>query len=65
MLEIPEVQGQYIPFHILGDEVNRWSILFEAVIWRWLIQGTIQPVLAVIVGLIGCPLVSLGVMTCK
>ena len=51
--------------YVVGDEVNRWSILFEAVIWRWLIQGTIQPVLAVIVGLIGCPLVSLGVIMCK
>ena len=50
---------------IVGDEVNRWSILLEAVVWRWLIQGIIQPVLAVIVGFIGCPLVSLGIMICK
>ena len=48
-----------------GEGVNKWLILFEALVYRWLIQGTIQPVAAVIYGLIGCPLMSLAIIVCK
>ncbi|XP_076073157.1 uncharacterized protein LOC143044850 isoform X3 [Mytilus galloprovincialis] len=43
------------------DDSNKIGILFEAIIWRLLIQGCIQPVTAVLVGSIGCPLSSLGI----
>lgn len=37
---------------------NRYCILLEALIWNILIQGCIQPVAAILVASILCPLVS-------
>ncbi|XP_045212309.2 uncharacterized protein LOC123563530 [Mercenaria mercenaria] len=41
---------------------NRFSILCEAFIWRFLIQGTIQPVAASLFGFVACPLASFGII---
>lgn len=37
---------------------NRYCILLEAIIWNILIQGCIQPIVAIFVASIVCPLVS-------
>lgn len=37
---------------------NRYCILLEALIWNILIQGCIQPIAALLVASILCPLVS-------
>lgn len=37
-------------------KLNRWCVLFEAVIWRILILGILQPLAALVVALIVCPL---------
>ncbi|XP_062594006.1 uncharacterized protein LOC134255480 isoform X1 [Saccostrea cucullata] len=40
---------------------NKFSILFEAIIYRILIMGCIQPVAALLTGSLFCPLAALGV----
>ncbi|XP_005097291.1 uncharacterized protein LOC101859401 [Aplysia californica] len=42
-------------------EKNRWFILFEAVIWNLLLQGCVQPLSALLVGVVACPVASLAV----
>ncbi|KAK3091951.1 hypothetical protein FSP39_023952 [Pinctada imbricata] len=42
------------------EDSNKISILFEALIWRILIQGCIQPIAAMLTGCIVCPLGALG-----
>ncbi|KAL4240910.1 hypothetical protein ACF0H5_001692 [Mactra antiquata] len=42
-------------------EENKFSILCEALIWRFLLLGTIQPVAASLFGFVACPLAALGI----
>ncbi|KAL3877445.1 hypothetical protein ACJMK2_035151 [Sinanodonta woodiana] len=48
-------------FDCPDDNSNKVGILFEALVWRLLIQGCMQPLAALMVGCIGCPLAALGV----
>ncbi|KAH9503994.1 hypothetical protein Btru_067508 [Bulinus truncatus] len=43
------------------SEKNRISILMEAVVWNILLQGCIQPVSAVMVGAVLCPVASFSI----
>lgn len=45
-----------------NDERNKYCILLEALVWDIFIQGIIQPLIAVIIGSIVCPLISLSVL---
>lgn len=45
-----------------NDERNKYCILLEAVGWDILLQGIIQPIIAVIVASIICPLISFSVL---
>ncbi|CAG5132948.1 unnamed protein product, partial [Candidula unifasciata] len=42
-------------------EKNKFFILFEAVIWNMLLQGCLQPLLAILIGAVACPLASSAV----
>ncbi|XP_068087135.1 uncharacterized protein [Anabrus simplex] len=42
---------------------NRLLIILEAIIWNIALQGCIQPVLALFVALVVCPLISITVLT--
>lgn len=44
---------------------NRFSIVFEATIYRMLIMGLLQPIAALITGSLLCPMAALGVSVCK
>lgn len=44
---------------------NRIGILWEALIWNMIIQGLIQPILAIFVAVFICPLASAAVGLCK
>lgn len=41
------------------DKLNRWFVLFEVVIWRIAVLGLLQPLAALIIALVLCPLASL------
>ncbi|XP_017770930.1 PREDICTED: uncharacterized protein LOC108558515 isoform X2 [Nicrophorus vespilloides] len=42
---------------------NRFFVLFEAVIWNIGLQGCVQPILALLVAFIVCPIISLIILT--
>lgn len=45
-----------------NDERNKYCILMEALVWDILIQGIIQPLIAVFIASIVCPAISLSVL---
>lgn len=45
-----------------NDERNRYCVFLEAIGWDILIQGVIQPILAIIVAAIICPLISASIL---
>uniref|UniRef100_A0A8W8HZT2 Uncharacterized protein n=1 Tax=Magallana gigas TaxID=29159 RepID=A0A8W8HZT2_MAGGI len=61
-------------FHLVGVLIfdfdspadnNKFSIVFEATIYRMLIMGLLQPIAALISGSLLCPMAALGVSVCK
>jgi hypothetical protein len=45
-----------------NDERNKYCILMEALVWDILIQGVLQPLIAVFIASIVCPVISLSVL---
>lgn len=45
-----------------NDERNKYCIFLEALVWDILIQGIIQPLIAVFIASIVCPAISLSVL---
>lgn len=44
---------------------NKYLVFLEAIVWNILIQGCIQPIAALIVGVIICPIISLAILAGK
>jgi len=42
---------------------NRWFVVLEALIWNIALQGLVQPIVALIVALIICPLISVSILS--
>lgn len=47
------------------DDRNKYCIFLEAFVWDIVIQGIIQPVLAMLVAAIICPIISFAVLLCE
>lgn len=45
-----------------NDERNKYCILLEALVWDILLQGIIQPIIAVVIASVVCPLISFSVL---
>lgn len=41
---------------------NKYLVILEAIVWNIIIQGCIQPIAALIVGVIICPFISLVIL---
>lgn len=48
-----------------NDERNKYCIFLEALGWDILLQGIIQPLIAVFIATIICPLISFFVLICE
>ncbi|KAH1016914.1 hypothetical protein HUJ04_008066 [Dendroctonus ponderosae] len=44
-------------------QINRFSILFEALLWRLAVQGCIQPIAAIFIAVFVCPVIAVAILT--
>lgn len=44
---------------------NRYLVVIEALVWNIAIQGCLQPIVAIFVALILCPIISFMILTSK
>lgn len=57
--------GLVYDFDSPSSQRNRYFVIFEAVIWNILLLGFVQPIVALIVAVFICPIISLFILTCK
>lgn len=44
---------------------NRWLMILEAVVWNLLLQGLLQPIVALVVSIIVCPFIAFCILSGK